>query len=429
MLRSDKAEGFRCSELTESDSAKGRRRVEPPRTPISKDLETGPRKEIAKRPPESPIASLDQTAINRPSGASERITSTRSTSVMNGLWVFDRRRHVILTFVFLGLLVVAGLTAVIQRGGSNSENLFVDASVPKDAQAPEFPSSTLGSLTTLQSPETEPPELSGWSSISRSVVFVDASEDPVCMKSGSGSIVGDGSFVLTNEHVVMYEDGSTSCRLSIWLARSENETPSIRYRAEVIVADRRLDLAILRVLDEYGVPVIVSEAPPLKFAAEAPKLGQEIMVLGYPGVGGSRITLSSGRYAGLSDHTPPYYKTDATINSGNSGGGAFDSNQELVGVATAVAFLGSDESEIPLGLLRPITDAILLLDEARSMFVDLQQQEADWNMGGSVSEDSTDLRFATCKEAKFKGYGPYWYGIDPEYDWYNDRDSDGVVCE
>jgi micrococcal nuclease len=40
-----------------------------------------------------------------------------------------------------------------------------------------------------------------------------------------------------------------------------------------------------------------------------------------------------------------------------------------------------------------------------------------------------DPRFNTCKEAIAHGYGPYYKGQDPEYDWYFDRDHDGIVCE
>ena len=40
-----------------------------------------------------------------------------------------------------------------------------------------------------------------------------------------------------------------------------------------------------------------------------------------------------------------------------------------------------------------------------------------------------DPRFSTCKEAKARGYGPYVKGKDPEYEWYRDRDGDGIVCE
>lgn len=41
----------------------------------------------------------------------------------------------------------------------------------------------------------------------------------------------------------------------------------------------------------------------------------------------------------------------------------------------------------------------------------------------------TDPRFGTCREANAAGYGPYRRGTDPEYDWYQDRDHDGLVCE
>jgi Protein of unknown function (DUF1524)/Excalibur calcium-binding domain/Protein of unknown function (DUF2510) len=40
-----------------------------------------------------------------------------------------------------------------------------------------------------------------------------------------------------------------------------------------------------------------------------------------------------------------------------------------------------------------------------------------------------DPRFGTCGEANDAGYGPYVSGKDPEYDWYRDRDHDGIVCE
>ncbi|GIG67204.1 hypothetical protein Pen01_34990 [Phytomonospora endophytica] len=51
--------------------------------------------------------------------------------------------------------------------------------------------------------------------------------------------------------------------------------------------------------------------------------------------------------------------------------------------------------------------------------------------GGDDPPDDpgTDPRFDTCKAANAAGYGPYVRGQDPEYDWYQDRDGDGVVCE
>ena len=40
-----------------------------------------------------------------------------------------------------------------------------------------------------------------------------------------------------------------------------------------------------------------------------------------------------------------------------------------------------------------------------------------------------DPRFDTCGEANDAGYGPYVSGINPEYDWYQDRDHDDIDCE
>lgn len=45
------------------------------------------------------------------------------------------------------------------------------------------------------------------------------------------------------------------------------------------------------------------------------------------------------------------------------------------------------------------------------------------------SLSGNDPRCSTCSEATANGYGPYQRGIDPEYDWYRDGDSDGTVCE
>lgn len=49
--------------------------------------------------------------------------------------------------------------------------------------------------------------------------------------------------------------------------------------------------------------------------------------------------------------------------------------------------------------------------------------------GGGGGHKGLDPRFATCSAAKAAGYGPYVEGRDPEYAWYRDADSDGIVCE
>lgn len=49
--------------------------------------------------------------------------------------------------------------------------------------------------------------------------------------------------------------------------------------------------------------------------------------------------------------------------------------------------------------------------------------------GGSSGGGGLDPRFPYCTDAKAAGYGPYYEGTDPEYDWYRDADNDGIVCE
>ena len=48
---------------------------------------------------------------------------------------------------------------------------------------------------------------------------------------------------------------------------------------------------------------------------------------------------------------------------------------------------------------------------------------------GASSGGDLDPRFDYCYQATAAGYGPYYKGTDPEYDWYTDGDSDGIACE
>ena len=48
---------------------------------------------------------------------------------------------------------------------------------------------------------------------------------------------------------------------------------------------------------------------------------------------------------------------------------------------------------------------------------------------GGTTSGGNDPRFTYCYQATAAGYGPYHQGRDPEYGWYTDGDSDGVVCE
>lgn len=92
-------------------------------------------------------------------------------------------------------------------------------------------------------------------------------------------------------------------------------------------------------------------------------------------------------------------------------------------LAAAVALMAGCGGSTPAVTPRPSTPAASpsAVPEAPVAVEPTQQPD--------VTEAATDRRYATCKEARSHGLGPYTKGTDPEYDWYRDADGDGIVCE
>jgi hypothetical protein len=149
--------------------------------------------------------------------------------------------------------------------------------------------------------------------------------------SGSGVIVGDRRHVITNFHVVAAGDSYTVILAPPGTARVLTEGVVTDY-------DESRDLALLKLKDELGSVVQLSDNPPL--------LGSAITIAGYPGVGGDTLTVTKGAISGFFDKDDglgdAWIKTDATINHGNSGGAALDNGGRLVGLPTFVIRDGGD---------------------------------------------------------------------------------------
>jgi serine protease Do len=143
---------------------------------------------------------------------------------------------------------------------------------------------------------------------------------------------------------------TTNSILAICITSNIEEKPACNYTAEIIgVGDEVLDLALLKInkkLNYTNSKFTTSELGSndlnsLKYKDiraqnnVKPDLGTQINVLGYPGAGGDNISLTQGIYSGSVDET--YFKTDAKVNSGNSGGAAFDKDDKFLGVPTAVS--------------------------------------------------------------------------------------------
>ena len=272
---------------------------------------------------------------------------------------------------------------------------------------------------------------------------------------GSGTVVGDGLTVLTNYHVIEADRDCPQARIEVWTVDALDERPKSTHRATVLRIDEAADLAILTLVPISGGSTQLKPIP-IKTSVS---VGEEIFVIGFPGIGGSSITVSKGVVGGFTkEFGISWIKTDASISGGNSGGAALNTRGELVGVPTRASV--SENGEIvdcrptvdsnrdgsideydacqPIGgflnLLSPAGRADDLVKKLNSSTSKVPS--TDDSIGDENSEDSnsdgdtyTDPRFGTCKEAIKNGYGPYYDGVDEEYDWYRDADSDGTVCE
>lgn len=159
--------------------------------------------------------------------------------------------------------------------------------------------------------------------------------------SGSGTIIDPKGIILTNRHVV---EGAYKNTCFIGFLESINQEPNFGPKgnpnlAEVkyITTTEDMDAAVLY-LDNPNIKTYPyvniwnSNSGNLKF-------GDKIEVIGYPGIGGSTITYTSGDFSGFGsqyDNTGNYIKSTAVLEHGNSGGSAYNQKGEFVGIPSMV---------------------------------------------------------------------------------------------
>ncbi|NPA30904.1 MAG: hypothetical protein GXO37_02780 [Chloroflexi bacterium] len=288
------------------------------------------------------------------------------------------------TWIWIGAIFIALLTVCLGCGG-----LFVAgvALLPGPTPVPPEPvaSSTPAAAATEASTEAPTPATDTMTQVPfRAVVQIvalDEQNDPVW--TGSGSIISPDGLILTNAHIALptADDDVDAVSLLILVTEREDRPPQPRYFAEVLQADWDLDLAVLRVArDLQGRPVPTEglNLPylPLGSASEL-RLGDELVILGYPGIGGDTITLTKGEVAGFIED-PPYgprafIKTTATLAGGNSGGAALNARGELVAVPTR---LGAGEDA-------EVVDCRVLVDTNHDGVVD--ERDACVPIGGFIN--------------------------------------------
>lgn len=160
---------------------------------------------------------------------------------------------------------------------------------------------------------------------------------------GSGTLISPQGYVLTNYHVVGNTENRTFApQIRVGVIRFVDQPPRMDYIAEVVEGDPNLDLAIIRITRTANGQPVGNMTFPAVPVGDSNKLivGDPIYAFGFQGTGGLTISFSSGTVGGFTGEDmlsggKQWIKHDAQTGPGNSGGGVYNQNGELIGIHTA----------------------------------------------------------------------------------------------
>lgn len=287
------------------------------------------------------------------------------------------RKGVTLTQMIACLLVMAvlssGLTALLLKGGNTTSQaesttttqdntIVVDESKSNTEDSTQSqpadtarPSENLqvSSATTLTPAITSSVIQNSMSSVvgiylsATTINYTGASEEED-LGSGSGVIITSDGYIVTNNHVV---EGGQNIRVCL--------QDGSEYEATLIGTDSYSDLAVIKI-DATGLPAATLGT------SSSMTVGDPVFAVGNP-LGVLSSSVSQGIISGLDrtinvdGHNMTLMQTDAAVNPGNSGGGLFNANGELIGIVNAKSY-GLDVEGI--GFAIP-------MDTAKSIIMDL----------------------------------------------------------
>lgn len=175
-------------------------------------------------------------------------------------------------------------------------------------------------------------------------------EDTMKQRSlGSGFIVSDDGYILTNNHVVADAD-------EIQVTFSENE----KYEAKIIGRDEKTDIALIKIeVDKKITAAKLGDSDKLR-------IGDWVVAIGNPFGLGNTVTAGIVSAKGRTIGAGPYdnfIQTDASINPGNSGGPLFNLDGEVVGINTAIVAPGG--GNVGIGFAIPINMAKSVMSQLK----------------------------------------------------------------
>ena len=174
--------------------------------------------------------------------------------------------------------------------------------------------------------------------------------------SGSGFIISEDGYIVTNYHVVQMADG-TELPITVMLH------DGTEYEASIVGTEDANDLAVLKIDAEGLSPAVFGDSDELQ-------VGEEIYVVGNP-LGELEFSMSTGHVSALNRvistegaNSISMFQLDAAVNHGNSGGPVYNSRGEVVGVVTAKY---SDYDVEGLGCAIPSSDTLRITQDLTTL--------------------------------------------------------------
>ncbi len=175
--------------------------------------------------------------------------------------------------------------------------------------------------------------------------------------SGSGVIISDDGYIVTNNHVVANAD-------EITVTLSNKKT----YKAKVIGTDPSYDLSVIKI-DATALPFL------LYGNSDDVRVGQWVLAIGYPlnlettitaGIVSAKartLGLNKDRNGDARSGVESFIQTDAAVNMGNSGGALINTDGKLVGVNSAIAsptgYYSGYSYAIPVNIVKKVIDDLI----------------------------------------------------------------------
>ncbi|MBN2130036.1 MAG: DegQ family serine endoprotease [Sedimentisphaerales bacterium] len=197
---------------------------------------------------------------------------------------------------------------------------------------------------------------------------------------GTGVIVNEDGYILTNDHVVAGADEVT-------VILSDDR----RFTAEVVGTDDKSDVAVLKVDAEHLVPAQLGDSDSIK-------VGEWVLAIGSPfgldqTVTAGIVSAKGRANVGIADYED-FIQTDAAINPGNSGGPLVNMEGQVIGINTAIAsrsggYVGIGFA-IPSNMARTIMENIIDDGRVERGWLGAMIQDLSEDLAESFEFDSTD---------------------------------------